>query len=133
MFWDDVSFLRPRHTCPDILESVRTFFFPDIACSRLRDSRVHGIEKARTRKKKNRRNLLFSRPAPPRFSRAFHIRVFPTLSRPPHYLKAWNGLFRIRFPPNVSGESGIRICNFLNPLSRVEIFAYAMNPESCGR
>ena len=31
------------------------------------------------------------------------------------------------------GESGIRIRNFLNPLSRVEIFEYAMCPESRGR
>ena len=31
------------------------------------------------------------------------------------------------------GESGIRIRNFYNPLSRVEILEYAMNPESCGR
>ena len=48
--------------------------------------------------KKNGRNFLSSRAAPPRFSRAFHICVFPTLSCPPHYLRAWNGLFRIRFP-----------------------------------
>ena len=31
------------------------------------------------------------------------------------------------------GESGIRIRNFLNPLPRVEIFEYAMYPESRGR
>ena len=38
------------------------------------------------------------------------------------------------FRPHVSGESGRRICkNFFNPHSRVEIFEYAMNPESCGR
>ena len=36
------------------------------------------------------------------------------------------------FRPHVSGESGIRIHNFLNPLSRVEIFEYAMNPDLCG-
>ena len=35
--------------------------------------------------------------------------------------------------PHVSGESGIRIRNFLNPLSRMEISEYAMNPEWCGR
>ena len=28
---------------------------------------------------------------------------------------------------------GVRIRNFLNPLSRVEIFEYALNPEICGR
>ena len=33
------------------------------------------------------------------------------------------------FHPHVSGESGIRIRNFLNPLSRVQIFEYGMNPE----
>ena len=32
-----------------------------------------------------------------------------------------------------SGESDIRIRNFLNPLTRVEICEYAMNLESCGR
>ena len=37
------------------------------------------------------------------------------------------------FRPQVPGESCIRIRNFLNPLSRVEFFEYAMNPESCGR
>ena len=30
------------------------------------------------------------------------------------------------FRPHLSGESGIRIRNFLNPLSRVEIFKYAV-------
>ena len=34
------------------------------------------------------------------------------------------------FRPHVSGESGIRIRNFLNTLSRVEIFEEAMNPET---
>ena len=43
----------------------------------------------------------------------------------------WSDLLRPR--PHVSGESGIRIRNFLNPLSRVEKFEYAMNSESCGR
>ena len=37
------------------------------------------------------------------------------------------------FRLHLSGESGIRIHNFLNPLSREEIFEYAMNPKSCGR
>ena len=37
------------------------------------------------------------------------------------------------FRPHVSGESCIRIRNFLNRLSRMEIFEYAMNLESCGR
>ena len=37
------------------------------------------------------------------------------------------------FRPHVSGESGIRIRNFLNPLSREENFEYVINPESCGR
>ena len=31
------------------------------------------------------------------------------------------------------GESGIRIRNFLNPLSSAEIFEYAMTQESSGR
>ena len=36
------------------------------------------------------------------------------------------------FRPRASGVSGIRICNLLNPLFRVEMFEYATNPESCG-
>ena len=76
MFGDEVSFLRHRHTYPDIVESARTFFFPDIACSRLRHSGVHGIEKTRTRKKKkkNRRNSLFSHPTL-LFARVSHSRL----------------------------------------------------------
>ena len=35
--------------------------------------------------------------------------------------------------PHVSGEFGLRIRNFLNPLSRVEIFEYATSTASCGR
>ena len=34
---------------------------------------------------------------------------------------------------HVTDESGIRIRNVLNSLSRVEIFQYAMSPESSGR
>ena len=37
------------------------------------------------------------------------------------------------FRPHIFGESGIRIRNVLNPLFRVEIFEYTMNPESCER
>ena len=37
------------------------------------------------------------------------------------------------FRPLLSGESGIRFRNFFNPLSRVEIFEYALNLESSGR
>ena len=37
------------------------------------------------------------------------------------------------FCPHVSGKSGILIGQFFNPLSRVEIFEWAMNQESCGR
>ena len=41
-------------------------------------------------------------------------------------------LFGYGFRPHgVPDESGIRIRNFLNPTSRVEIFEYAMNPDSC--
>ena len=42
--------------------------------------------------------------------------------------------FRVQLPStNVFGESGIGIRNFLNPLSKEEIFKYVINPESCGR
>ena len=58
------------------------------------------LRKREHEKKKTGETPFFT--APPSFSRAFdrafHICVFPTLSRPPHYLRAWNGLFRIRFP-----------------------------------
>ena len=42
-------------------------------------------------------------------------------------------LLMFGFRPHMSNESGIPIRNFLNPLSRVEIFECAKNPESCGR
>ena len=37
------------------------------------------------------------------------------------------------FRRHLSGESGIRIRNFLNPLSIMETLEYTMNRESCGR
>ena len=40
--------------------------------------------------------------------------------------------FWVRLPSHVSAEPGIRIRNFLNPLSRVEIFEFAMNTKSRG-
>ena len=72
-----------------------------IACSRLRDSKARGTEKARTRKKKREETgergrrrkwlqalspflFLFPRPVP--------IFARPTLSRLPHYLRTWNRL-----------------------------------------
>ena len=76
-----------------------------IAYSRLRDSRARGIEKARTRKKKNGRKLgrgggggndyRFSIALSPFLflsSRPASIFAHPTLSRLPHYLRAWNRL-----------------------------------------
>ena len=41
-------------------------------------------------------------------------------------------LSRYSFLPHVSCESGLWIRNFFNPLSRVGMFEYAMNTESCG-
>ena len=70
--------------------------FVRLFCSRPPDSRVRGIKKARTHTKKTGGTSFF--PAPPPFSRAFHIRVLPILSRPPHYLRTCNRLFRIRLP-----------------------------------
>ena len=66
-----------------------------------------------------------------------YLRASEKLKPRPHV----SGYFWIRifflcglgFRPHVSGESGIRIRNFWNPLSRVEIFEYATNRESCGR
>jgi len=49
------------------------------------------------------------------------IRIF---LNPQLFLSGYN------FSPHVSGESEIRIRYFLNPLSRVEIFEYTVNPES---
>ena len=72
-----------------------------LACSRLRDSRATGVEKARTRKKNGGNFSLF--PAPPLFSRALNFRIFPTLSRLPHYLREQSRpSFATKFP-NPSG------------------------------
>ena len=49
------------------------------------------------------------------------------------FLNPQRFLSRYGIRPHVSDESDIRIRNVLNPLSRVEIFLYAMNPERCGR
>lgn len=68
--------------CLDVPRETRL-----LACSRLRDGRTPGIEKARRRKTGG---SFF--PAPPSFSRAFHFRVFDTPSRLPHYKRAWNRL-----------------------------------------
>ena len=46
----------------------------------------------------------------------------------PAYMPLFSGY---SFRPHVSGEFGIRVRNFLNLLSRVEIFEYALIPESC--
>ena len=59
-----------------------TKFMLRLTCSRLRDSRARGIEKAQTRK---RTGGNFSRPAP--------IFARPTLSRLPHsFARAWTRL-----------------------------------------
>ena len=58
------------------------------------------------------------RPSPP------HIRIF---------LNSQVFLSGYGFRPYVFGVSFIRIRNFLNLLSRVKIFEYAMNPKSCER
>ena len=53
-----------------------------VACSRLRDSRAPAIEKTRTKTGGN----FFPHPAP--------IFARPSLSRLPHYLRAWNRLVK---------------------------------------
>ena len=66
-----------------------------IACSRLRDNRARGIEKARTKKgRKLRRGgaaYAFHFPVSPTFSRLSH-----TLAPSGHYLRAWNRLVDTR-------------------------------------
>ena len=63
------------------------------------------------------------------------VRTMPQApsTRIPIFLNPQLFLCGYGFRPHVSGESGRKICEFLNPHSRVEIFEYAMNPESCGR
>ena len=58
-----------------------------------------------------------------------YIDVFALLSPIHRYLD----IFGYGFRPHISDETGIRIRNVLNPLSRMEIFEYAVNPELCGR
>ena len=60
-----------------------------LACSRFRHSKARGIEKARTQKTGRKRGRGGA-------VRAFHFRLFPILSRPPHYLRAWNRLVDTR-------------------------------------
>ena len=63
------------------------------------------------------------------------VRTMPQApsTRIPIFLNPQLFLCGYAFRPHVSGESGRRICKFFNPHSRVEIFEYAMNPESYGR
>ena len=72
-----------------------------IACSRLRDSKARGTEKARTRKKNGRKlgrgggggnDYRLSLPSFSFFFRPAPIFARPTLSRLPHYLRTWNRL-----------------------------------------
>ena len=55
------------------------------------------------------------------------VHTYPDIFNPLFFLSGFG------FRPQVSGESGIRIRKFLNPLSIMEIFEYTMNRESCGR
>ena len=63
------------------------------------------------------------------------VRTMPQApsTRIPIFLNPQLFLCGYGFRPHVSGESGRKICEFFNPHSRVEIFEYVMNPESCGR
>ena len=83
-------------TLPCFVPSKTIFFLPqhkcflDLACSRLQHCRVRWIKKARTRKKYERKWGEKGRPFsffPPR--QRF---VCLSLSRLPHYLRAWNRL-----------------------------------------
>ena len=51
------------------------------------------------------------------------IHTYPDILTPQLFLCGFG------FRPHVAGESAIRIRNFLNPLSRVEMFEYATNPQ----
>ena len=81
---------------------------------------------------KKREELPFFPPRPA-FRAPFTFASSPLFRALPTIWEPGTGFSGYGFLPHVSGESSIRICNFLNPLSRVNIFAYAMNPESCGR
>ena len=50
----------------------------------------------------------------------------------PDIFESTTFLSRCGFHPHVSGESGTQMCKVFNPLSRVEIFEYAINLESHG-
>ena len=62
-----------------------------LACSRLRDSRTSGIEKARTRKKKREETFSFFLPRP-------HFRVFPTQASNQDFM--WGGPNEAKVDPN---------------------------------
>ena len=57
----------------------------------------------------------------PHFRSSIH--TYPDILTPQLFLCGFG------FRPHVAGESAIRIRNFLNPLSRVEMFEYATNPQ----
>ena len=103
--WGWCSFLRPRQTYPGIFESAPfSFRIKPIPGSEI----VESAELRKREHEKKREELPFLPP------------------RPPHYQRTWNRL-------HVSGESGIQIRNFLNPLSRMEIFeteiVSTLNPD----
>ena len=50
----------------------------------------------------------------------------------PDIFESTTFLSRCSFHPHVSDESGTQMCKFFNPLSRVEIFEYAINLELHG-
>ena len=83
-------------THPSLPRAEVTTDSAELACSRLRDSRVRRIEKAQRRKKTGRKLLFsfFSRPAPlfARLSLSHlpHFRAFPTAET--RGLRAWNRL-----------------------------------------
>ena len=88
-----------------------------IACSRLRDSRARGIEKARTRKKGRRRGRGGA-------AHAFHFRIFPILSRLSFYLRGWNRLVDTRYielkeEPKVKHLNWLT-CNFASCRKRTQ-------------
>ena len=61
------------------------------------------------------------------------LEIKPPSTRIPIFLNPQLFLCGSGFRSHVFGKSGRRIRNFLNPLSREEIFKYVINPESCGR
>ena len=79
-----------------------------------------GVEEPYPSSEREEKKIVISR-LRPHFRCSIH--TYPDILTPQLFLCGFG------FRPHVAGESAIRIRNFLNPLSRVEMFEYATNPQ----